>query len=354
MAVMGLLSGVLGRKVYMEYDDFRKTYSMLNVLLIGPSGIGKSTSVSMAKELLPFIPQEKRPQFISGSATKEKLHADLVINSHAIVFASELATLFSKEQYKEGLIPYVTQLLDYENEVSIRTKKDDLTIIENPEVTLLGASTREWITNMLPDTAATGGFLPRFLPVLEDRRGQRIANPRRLLTPSQVDALAVRREKVKNAFTRIGITEGVIDYEDEEAASVFKNWYEQQQAPTGSLAPFYARAGEMVLRMSILFAVSCDRKRMEIREEDVNGAITLYSYLCDRFADITVATTPAGKLLQSVLDAITYEGTPAVRLFRNLNNVATAPELQKQINSLITSGQARLEDNIVFKTRTPS
>lgn len=349
LAVMGLLGGVLGRKVYMMYDSFRPTYSMLNILLIGPSGIGKSTSVSMAKELLPYIPQEKRPQFISGSSTKEKLHADLVLNSHAIVFASELAALFSKEQYKEGLIPYVTQLLDYEPRVETRTKKDDVSYVENPEVTFIGASTREWITNMLPDTAATGGFLPRFLPVLEDRRGQRIANPRRLLSVAQNAELEERRERVKNAFTRIGISEGPVDYEDDEAASRFTFWYNQHFAPTGSLAPFYARAGEMILRMSILFAVSCNR--MELTEEDIDGAVALYMYLCKRFSDITVATTPAGKLLQAVREAITYEGTNTLELFRDLSSLAIVPELQKQINSLVSSGQARVEENTIYRIK---
>lgn len=349
MAVMGLLGGVLGRKVYMRYDTFRPTYAMLNVLLIGPSGIGKSTSVSMAKELLPYIPQEKRPQFIGGSSTKEKLHADLVLNSHAIVFASELAALFSKEQYKEGLIPYVTQLLDYEPRVETRTKKDDVSYVENPEVTFLGASTREWITNMLPNTAATGGFLPRFLPVLEEERGHRIANPRRMLTPSQEQELEERRDRVKNAFTKIGIAEGEVDYEDEEAAGRFGAWYNRTSTPTGSLSPFYARAGEMILRMAILFTVSCGRS--EITEVDVDGSIALYDYLRKKFADITVATTPAGKLLQSVLDAITYDGTNAVALYRGLGSLTTVQEIQKQINSLVSSKQIRLEDNTLYRIR---
>lgn len=349
MAVMGLLGGVLGRQVYMLHDSFRPSYAMLNILLIGPSGIGKSTSVSMAKELLPYIPQEKRPQFISGSSTKEKLHADLVLNSHAIVFASELATLFSKEQYKEGLIGYVTQLLDYEARVECRTKKDDVTYVENPEVTLLGASTREWLTNMLPDTAATGGFLPRFVPVLEDRRAQRVANPNRMLNAAQTAELTEKRDNVKNAFTRIGITSGVLDFEDDEAASRYKNWYDQAFAPTGSLAPFYARAGEMILRIAMLFAVSCGR--MYITEEDVDGAIALYTYLCSKFRNITVAVTPAGKMLQAVLEAITYEGTSTLNLFRNLNNLTTVSELQKQINSLVSSGQVRLEDNIAYRIK---
>lgn len=349
MAVMGILGGILGRKIYMYYDTWRPTYAMLNIILIGPSGIGKSTSVSMAKELLPFVPQEKRPQFIAGSSTKEKLHADLVINPHAIVFAAELATLFSKEQYKEGLIPYVTNLLDYEERVESRTRKDDVTYVERPEVTILGASTRDWLTNMLPDTASTGGFLPRFLPVLEEQRGQRIANPRRQLSTEQQQAVKERYDQVCNAFTRIALSEGELDYEDSEAASLYGRWYNSNTTPTGGLSPFYARAQEMVLRIAMLFAVSCGR--MELTEEDIGGAIKLYRHLQKRFADITVATTPAGKLLQSVRDEITFDGTPIIKLYQNLTRLATVVDIQKQINSLVASGHVRVDENIAFKLK---
>lgn len=333
----------------MYYENWRPTYAMLNILLIGPSGIGKSTSVSMAKELLPFVPPEKRPQFLSGSCTKEKLHEDLVIQPHTIVFAAELATLFSKEQYKEGLIGYVTNLLDYEARVEASTRKDGLTYVENPEVTILGASTREWLTNMLPNTASTGGFLPRFLPVLEEQRGQRIANPRRQLSDDQQKAVKERHEKVSNAFTSIALSEGELDYEDAEAASRYTRWYNSNTTPTGGLAPFYARAQEMVLRIAMLFAVSC--RRMELTEEDIDGAIALYTYLQKRFADITVAVTPAGKLLQSVRDEITFDGTPIIRLYQNLTSLAVVSEIQKQLNSLIASEHIRIDDNIAYKLK---
>lgn len=333
----------------MRYEDHRPTFAMLNILLIGPSGIGKSTSVSMAKALLPYVPQELRPGFISGSSTKEKLHADLVIQPHTIIFASELATLFSKEQYKEGLIGYVTNLLDYDGEISIRTKKEDLTIVENPEVVLIGASTREWLTNMLPDTASTGGFLPRFIPVLEDQRGQRMPNPRRRMTDDQQKIVADRREAAYNAFTTVALSSGELDWEDSEAASRFNRWYDSNTTPTGGLAPFYARAAEMVLRMAMLFSVSC--RRLEITEEDTIGATKLYGFLKSRFADITVATTPAAKLLQAVRDEVTWEGTSVVNLYRNLTHLAGVPEIQRQINSLIASEHVRQEENIVYRVR---
>jgi hypothetical protein len=346
MAAMGVLGGVLGRKVWNKHDGVRPMYAMVNILLLGPSGIGKSTSVSLARTLLPFIPQEKRPQFISGSSTKEKLHEDLMLNPHAIVFASELAAMFSKEQYKEGLIPYVTELLDYGPQVELRTKKDDITVVENPEVSILGASTREWLTNMLPDTAASGGFLPRFIPVIEDTRHQRIANPRLAISAADSKELEERREHVKNAFTQIGSMVGEV-IEESLASSRYQHWYDTHLAPTGSVAPFYARAGEMILRMAMLFAVSCGR--LDMYEEDVDGAVKLYDYFRHKFSDITVATTTAGKLLQAVRDAITFDGVDKTALFRELSRMATVSEIQRQIQSLVQSGQVLVDDDTIIR-----
>src|ERR1700744_664420 len=150
-SAMSMLGACLGRRVWLD-QDIHQVRPMLNLLLIGPSGIGKSSAVKVAKRLLPFVPAEHRPQFIEGGSTKEKLHADLVHEPKAILFAPELAAFFSKEKYKENLIPYVTNLLDYEDTIELRTKRDDIVVVHMPSVSILGASTLDWLHDQLPDS----------------------------------------------------------------------------------------------------------------------------------------------------------------------------------------------------------
>lgn len=107
LAAMSVYGACLGRATWFN-DDFRQIFPMLNLLMIGPSGIGKSSSMEIARKfLLEKLPAELRPQFIGGASTKEQLHADLLPLPHAILFASELASFFNKAKYMEPLVPYV-------------------------------------------------------------------------------------------------------------------------------------------------------------------------------------------------------------------------------------------------------
>lgn len=344
-SAMAIVGAVLGRRVWMDYD-VHKIRPMLNLVIVGPSGIGKSTSVKMAKALLKGVEDKHRPQFIEGGATKEKLHADLRPNPHAILFAPELATFFSKETYKEGLVPYVTNLLDYEDSIELRTKKDDIITVEFPEVTVIGASTREWLQDMLPDSAVTGGFLARFLLLMELHKYRRLPNRqfhREGLTAARI--LAEKRLRMQEHFNEmIGLAlskatadpEGVpITYEDYDAVEEFDRWYEGHNPDTGLLSPFAARAGEMILRLSIILAIS--RGKYEISKIDIASAIKLYSYQAKRLGEIVAPSTPAGKMLMSVMDVIPPQGIPEVGIFQALRRVASVPEIRKCLQSLTDS-----------------
>ena len=193
-SAMCMMGAALGRRVYVDMDIHR-TFPMLNLLLIGPSGIGKSTAlVDMALDhLIRPLPETTRPLVITGKTTKEPLHEDLLAHPHAILVASELANMFSKEKYQEGMIQYMTDLLDL-RPTRVRTKSGGDKTIDFPAVTVTGGSTKEWLQDQLPSSAGAGGFLPRFLIVKEDHKAQRVADPNRVLSIQQKHELACKRE----------------------------------------------------------------------------------------------------------------------------------------------------------------
>lgn len=342
---MAMLGACLGRRVWLD-QDIHQVRPMLNLLLIGPSGIGKSSAVKIAKRLLPYVPEYQRPQFIEGGSTKEKLHMDLVDQPKAILFAPELAAFFSKEKYKENLIPYVTNLLDYEDAIEIRTRRDGIVTVLNPSVSVLGASTLEWLQDQLPDSAVSGGFLARFLILNEDAKGQRIANPHRLLSTAGRAKLEAQRARVLAEFSELfTVHEGNIDYEDYEAAETYAKWYNSYQPASGYLAPFAARAGELILRLSMLLAIS--GRRNAISSEDITSAITLYTYIASRLDRIVVATNPQGKLAALVLATVGVEGLRPGEIVKKLRAQAGYAEIEKHLEGLIYSGDLIVEDGKV-------
>lgn len=330
-----MLGAALGRSLMFD-QDVHQLYPMLNVLLIGPSGTGKSTAVKMAMRLLKSLPLEEQPQIIAGSGTPEKVHLDLQPNPHAILFASELANFLTKQKYMEGMIPYITELLDYSDAIERRTKSGGIVEIDQPSVTFIGCSTVDWLQDQLPDSATSGGFLARFLIVHEEHKGQNVALPQRALGRSQRLKLEADRARVFGEFfDLVNFHKGVIDFADYDAADIYTEWYGTKQPINGHLAPFAARAGEFVLRLSMLVALSCYRH--SITRDDVRAGIQLYGWSERKLQQVVVPMTPQGKLLAKVLEAIGTEGRSAISVRRAMRNFCSAQDVDRLVESLVQS-----------------
>lgn len=334
-SALSMMGAALGRTVYFD-QDIHILFPMLNLLLIGPSGIGKSTAIKMGLNLLTQLPPEVQPNIIKGKATKEALHEELEINPHAVIVASELANLFSKEKYMEGMIPYVTQLLDYEPEASIRTKSGGRKTVKNPSATFVGGSTVEWLQEQMPNTATAGGFLPRFFIIKEDHKGQRVPNPQTAMGPRQRLILDRRRAEVFEEFICLSqMYQGPIDYIDYAASDTYAFWYLTHTPESGNLSPFSARAGEYVLRFAMILAISCGRTA--IAKEDVTAAIELYRYSTSKLQEVVVPFTAQGRMLSQLLAAIGEDEVSDIQLRRAMRNHCSAQDVDKLITSLLAS-----------------
>lgn len=336
LASMSVHGACLGRACWFP-DDFRQLYPMLNLLMIGPSGIGKSSSMEVARKfLLENLPAELRPQFIGGATTKEQLHADLLPLPHAILFASELGSFFNKAKYMEPLIPYVTELLDY-RPIEFRTKSGGIQRIPEPSVTVIGGSTKDWLSSALPDSAVGGGFLPRFLLVKEDHRRQRVANAQMSMSASRwKDVLDLRRVASEDFIHIVAAPRGPITFEDFATADAYQAWYNSHQPASGHLSPFSARAAEMVKRLSMLVALSS--RRDSITEADLQAAIVIYRYCEQKLQEVVIPTSQTGKLLTFVLECIPPGGSTAMEIRKALRTQAPAQDVDKYLQSLILSG----------------
>lgn len=339
---MAMLGAAIGRRSYFDLDVHR-VFPLMNLLLIGPSGIGKSTALRdiALKSLIQNLPEADRPQVSIGKSTKEAMHEDLMANPHTIILASELSNLFSKEKYNEGMIPYITDLLDLEP-VRIRTKgggplKSQNTIDE-PECCILGGSTKAWLQDMLPNNAGEGGFLPRFFIVKEDYKYQRIADPRRHMSDRQRAELGKARERVFYEFSRlVGETEGLLDFFDYDASDEYSLWYQTFRPESGALAPFAARAGAHVLRIALLSAISC--RRGFIIQEDVRAGIQLYEYASRKLQEVVIPMSSQGRLLNKVLECVGAEQLTIIQIRRAMRNYCGASDVDKMLRDLLSSGE---------------
>ena len=343
---MACLGAALGRKIHFALD-VHKVHPLLNLLLIGPSGIGKSTAMRdiAVEHLIPMIPEEIRPNLLTGKSTKEAIHQDLVVCPKSIILASELANLFSKEKYNEGMIPYFTDLLDLKP-TRVRTKSGGNMIIQRPECCVMGGSTKQWLQDMLPNTAGEGGFLPRFLIVKEEYKYQRIADPRRHMNDLQRAELETARDKVFYDFARlVRISEGLIDFDGYDASDAYTQWYNTFQPESGALAPFAARAGAHVLRLSLLVAVSCGRDF--ISADDVRAGICLYTYANNKLAEVVIPMSPEGKKVTKIFEAVGNMALSATEIRRAMRNYMGSADVDRVLGDLVRDRELICEDNLL-------
>lgn len=341
-SALGMMGAVLGKRVWLEHDQ-KRVLPMLNILLIGPSGIGKTTALcDMGLKLLNIVPAPEQPQVINGATTTERLMDDLAFNPHTLIVAEELAAFFTKKKYQEDLIPKITEALNYLPMISRRTKGGGIVNVHNPQVIVMGGSTVDWLQDQLPDTATSGGFLARFLIVKEDEKAQKVADPQSSLTPKQWATLRSLRERVFTDFYHCTLhTRGPVAFADYEARDEYSFWYQNYEPETGLLSPFAARAGEMILRLAILVALSA--MRGVLVADDIRAAINLYEYTAQKLQEVVVPRTAQGKLLQMVLDAVGGSATEDA-IMRAMRNSSSAQEVQKLLQSLMLSKEVRYSD----------
>lgn len=278
-----------------------------------------------------------------GKQTKEALHSDLIRQPHAIILASELANLFSKEKYNEGLVPFITDLLDLEAS-RIRTKSGGDLVIDKPACSLVGCSTKEWLQEALPSNSSEGGFLPRFIILKEDYKYRRIADPENYLSDAQRRELRVLRFQCQANFQHITeAAEGRYTFEDYAARDAYSNWYTTFMPSTGALAPFAARAGAHVLRLALLVAIS--RFSSAIGVGDLEAGIGLYDYTQRQLASVVVPMSAQGKAMGKLLEALGNESRSAIELRRAMRNHCGGADVDRMLVDLVRNQEVLLEGN---------
>lgn len=340
-AGISAFGNALGRRVWLDHD-VHQMFPMLNIMLIGPSGVGKSTAAKLGFNMINNLPETLRPQIVT-STTMERLHGDLVHKPHTILFASELANVFSKAKYMEQMVPYVTELLDYGPFIERRLRSEPNPIrVERPAASIIGCSTVEWLQDALPDSAGAGGFLPRFLIVEGSHKHQSVALPSRMLAPREYMELRIRREMAEVGFQAL-LTQsaGEMKFANYSVDDVYSEWYNTYKPVSGHLAPFAARAGELTLRLSMLMALSRGLQSIEV--EDVKAAIVLYESCTKNLQKIVVPMSQEGKLISKVLEAVD-NGNDAGSICRTMRNFITSTKTQVLLADLVRDGTLRLED----------
>lgn len=347
------LGAAVGKSVFYNWGNGRQSFPIINLFLLGPSGLGKSTSLNWIRELIDSLPPSIIRPLIIGPATKEKLVQFLQIKSNLLLIASEFASAFPQSKYLQNLLPFLVEMLDYPSSYHhLGAKKDGNgagVTIENPQVILASGSTVDWLYSASAEAAVTGGFIPRHIAIFEDKKSRKIILPKRLLGPDGLAKLEARKQELFRNFQKcVEFHSGEIDL-NPEAEEVFCKWAENYEPESPALAAFGERSREFTMRLAILLALSC--REHSISAEVMKAAINLYEYSQARLSEVVIPLTLPGKLHKQILAFIEKnpEGVTRVEVRSLMLNTLTANDTDKIVTSLLACEKIQERDGKLFK-----
>ena len=173
----------------------------LPVLIVSPSGRGKTGA---ARTITPLF-DDCLPYQIPEDSTAESVLRDMAVyarsrtgnNSVGLWIVPELADVFGRKDYQQGMIARVTRLLDapWGRQVSRMSlgQMGHMVINGYAVLTWIAGTTMEWLTHHVEEAVASGGFLPRLLTVYSGQFFKFIPDPQRDLVAEKELNLELRQ-----------------------------------------------------------------------------------------------------------------------------------------------------------------
>ena len=255
---------MLGRKVWID-RSYYLLYPNMYIVLVSPSGVGmKGTALSQGVEL---VDKSQVPvNILRGKITPTRLISRL--NSAALqspggdaelMILSREFKVFTKGIIKDSsLIEDLTDLydnhpFDYETEHSIQQQ------IKRPCLSILAASTPEWLSGGSAGDIMSGGFGARIVPITVLKDEKQIAWPEK--TPTEV----ALQEKLIHDLQSISMLKGVY-YVTQPAKKLFEDWYMKRQETRKEidtrLDGYYSKKHDLMLKLSLILAASMSNERV--------------------------------------------------------------------------------------------
>jgi hypothetical protein len=283
-------------------------------MLIGPSGIGKDTMINRAEATLQAVESVSGVKLLGG-VTFEYLQAVLAEMPRpacAFIPAPEMTAFFGKSDYQANMLTGITDLLSNKERKDITTKgayKDrggQAQYIYEPTLTMHAGSTVEWLHKGMPDGTLEGGFLGRFLIVIEDLGSKYIPLPKRDRSREAIEAqrqlLTAWKRGVYDLIEKVVTPREVILMPDAE--DLYANWYYNRfRIFSRAVMPYANRSRDMVLRLAMLMAFSRGHDRY-VEAEDMDFAICTLNGIAEKIDRVVLPPAAEAQLGQKILDML--------------------------------------------------
>lgn len=349
---ISLIGALIKRNLWIDQHATEgfgwNVYPNQSVMLIGPSGIGKDTAINYASK---YIDELNLIPTIGGKTIEGVFYRLYHLGKPACAYipAGELTAFFGNRDYQNGMVQEFTDLLSGNEKKDISNKGDLVAqggkpkLIEQPTLTMHCGSTEEWLHKAMPDGSLEGGFLGRFLIVVENFGSKFIPLPKYVeRSKAEIEWLKREKELWGSGVKRII---GIVNSKPQEmfilkeAQDYYTNWYcNRFKKFSKAVLPYANRSRDMVLRLGMLMATTRGHYNW-MDEDDVAFGAKVMDEVAKRIDTVVLPPTLEAKCARAILAALPITPTLMLRTFGHTYGLRI---IQQAEQWLIQSGQIKL------------
>ena len=345
---VSLISGAVGRKIWLPRGHDMLYPNHYVILVAGSAMSRKSTAINIGVGLLRRATQNKIDSglthgistILSGKMTPEALcraissrglegmletDAKPVMTDNTsrpcYLFSSELGVFLSKAAQSNGLVDLLIDWYDCPDVFEYITKTSGSDYVYEVFISLLSATTPDWIAQNVTSSVFNQGFVGRVIFVHSERSDMRIAHP---VVDSVLEKL--RDRLVTHIEHRMGMV-GEMEL-TRDAWDYFETWYNKREELPGLdnvQSGFFGREHTHVLKLAMTFSIA-RRRTLRIHKVDIKDAIGKIAHTFDGLTSIFKEVRYANEIFETkivegiIKDAKTIDRSTLLRnVYRKMN-----------------------------------
>jgi len=331
-----ILAAAMGNSVVIPAYGGIPLHPNLWIVLVALSGfLRKTTVIRQGRNLLE---QAVPKRLLPDEWTPEKLVEILADQSLGLLIVHEFSRLLQMmaRDYMAGAREMLAELFDSPSSYTAGTIKRGLITVRGAAISVLGATTEDWLHKCVKGEDLRGGLLPRFLFL-----------PAQLTSPRVLPGVSPDPTLLNDLISHLRAVaqiKGPADFS--QVVAPFDGWlkgYETRIVAAGIPAEYsglYSRSGAYALKLAVVFQMA-EQPTLQIGSSAVeNATIFLESVheltraVTERFSDSWV-----GKQRIVVLDLLARNEPMTRSQFLRACRHLTARQLTPILETLVESGE---------------